>query len=200
MIRGGETMSDSVFKHDLANWSLQKMGLRSLMIARGAPKSGEERLKKFATIGVIGGEAFASNHFDNYQRLEYIFVLLKKETALKINALICQGFRKLDRVLRHRISLRNFALTLTKMLTGWTKSWAYYNDIKVLEQHNHQSNLGALGLPNSKSLASTCFQWGQVQSEQLELRACVNFIIRVSNALMHFLESYTEFLVQGGGS
>ncbi|GKC48541.1 hypothetical protein Tco_1071286, partial [Tanacetum coccineum] len=57
MIRGGETMSDSVFKHDLCKLVIAKIGSAITYDCTRGTESGEERFKKFANnSGVIGGE------------------------------------------------------------------------------------------------------------------------------------------------
>ncbi|GJY64516.1 hypothetical protein Tco_0465976 [Tanacetum coccineum] len=48
VIHGGETMSDSIFKHDLCKLVIAKMGSAITYDCRGAPYLGEERFKKFA--------------------------------------------------------------------------------------------------------------------------------------------------------
>ncbi|GJY27823.1 hypothetical protein Tco_0403590 [Tanacetum coccineum] len=64
MIRGGETMSDSVFKHDLCKLVIAKMGFAITYDCTRGTESGEERFKKFANnSGVIGGERFCFNPF-----------------------------------------------------------------------------------------------------------------------------------------
>ncbi|GKE71471.1 hypothetical protein Tco_1529543, partial [Tanacetum coccineum] len=46
MIRGGETMSDSVFKHDLCKLVIAKMGSAITYDSTRGTESGEERFKK----------------------------------------------------------------------------------------------------------------------------------------------------------
>ncbi|GJS36046.1 hypothetical protein Tco_0534428 [Tanacetum coccineum] len=64
VIRGGETMSDSVFKHDLCKLVIAKMGSAITYDCTRGTKSGEESFKKFANnSGIIGGERFCFNLF-----------------------------------------------------------------------------------------------------------------------------------------
>ncbi|GJZ61693.1 hypothetical protein Tco_0617830 [Tanacetum coccineum] len=64
VIRGGETMSDSVFKLDLCKLVIVKMGSAITYDYTRGTKSGEESFKKFTNnSGIIGGE-----------RHEYIFL------------------------------------------------------------------------------------------------------------------------------
>ncbi|GJS96476.1 hypothetical protein Tco_0803444 [Tanacetum coccineum] len=64
VIRGGETMSDSIFKHDLYKLVIAKMGSAITYDCTRGTKSREERFKKFANYsGVVGGERFCFNPF-----------------------------------------------------------------------------------------------------------------------------------------
>ncbi|GJT44979.1 hypothetical protein Tco_0953694 [Tanacetum coccineum] len=64
VIRGGETMSDSVFKHDLCKLVIAKMGSAITYDCTRGTESGEERFEKFANnSGVVGGERFRFNPF-----------------------------------------------------------------------------------------------------------------------------------------
>ncbi|GJS65336.1 hypothetical protein Tco_0679900 [Tanacetum coccineum] len=57
VIRGGETMRDSVFKHDLCKLVIAKRGSAITYDCMRSTESGEERFEKFANnSGVIGGE------------------------------------------------------------------------------------------------------------------------------------------------
>ncbi|GJS81501.1 hypothetical protein Tco_0748042 [Tanacetum coccineum] len=59
VIRGGETMSDFVFKHDLCKLVIAKMGSAITYDCTRGTESGEERFEKFANnSGVVGGERF----------------------------------------------------------------------------------------------------------------------------------------------
>ncbi|GKE45639.1 hypothetical protein Tco_1472923 [Tanacetum coccineum] len=59
VIRGGETVSNSVFKHDLCKLVIAKMGSAITYDSTRGTESGEERFKKFANnSGVVGGERF----------------------------------------------------------------------------------------------------------------------------------------------
>ncbi|GJY67146.1 hypothetical protein Tco_0469384 [Tanacetum coccineum] len=63
VIRGGETMSDSVFKHDLCKLVIAKMGSAITYDCTRGTKSRQKRvLRNFGTSrAIIGGEAFAFN-------------------------------------------------------------------------------------------------------------------------------------------
>ncbi|GJY43455.1 hypothetical protein Tco_0431668 [Tanacetum coccineum] len=64
VIRGGETMSDSIFKHDLCKLVIAKMCSTITDDGTGSTKSGKERFKKFANYsGVVGGERLCFNPF-----------------------------------------------------------------------------------------------------------------------------------------
>ncbi|GJV22903.1 hypothetical protein Tco_1375598 [Tanacetum coccineum] len=66
MIRGGETMSDSIFKHDLCKLVIAKMGSAITYDCTRGTKSGEESFKKFANnSGIIGGERFRYKPISN---------------------------------------------------------------------------------------------------------------------------------------
>ncbi|GKF08589.1 hypothetical protein Tco_0042813 [Tanacetum coccineum] len=62
--RGGETVSNSVFRHDLCKLVIAKMGSAITYDSTRGTESGDERFKKFANhSGVIGGERFRFNPF-----------------------------------------------------------------------------------------------------------------------------------------
>ncbi|GKF60093.1 hypothetical protein Tco_0176879, partial [Tanacetum coccineum] len=64
VIRGGETVSDSIFKHDLCKLVIAKMGSAITYDSTKGTESGEERFKKFANnSSVVGGELFCFNPF-----------------------------------------------------------------------------------------------------------------------------------------
>ncbi|GJS03121.1 hypothetical protein Tco_0319629 [Tanacetum coccineum] len=64
VIRGGETVSNSIFKHDLCKLVIAKMGSAITYDSTRGTESGEEGFKKFANnSGVIGGERFLFNPF-----------------------------------------------------------------------------------------------------------------------------------------
>ncbi|GKD27382.1 hypothetical protein Tco_1233596 [Tanacetum coccineum] len=59
-----ETMSDSIFKHDLCKLVIAKMCSTITDDGTGSTKSGKERFKKLANYsGVVGGERFCFNLF-----------------------------------------------------------------------------------------------------------------------------------------
>ncbi|GKF70806.1 hypothetical protein Tco_0203863, partial [Tanacetum coccineum] len=63
-IRSGETVSNSVFKHNLCKLVIAKMGSAITYDGTRGTESGEERFKKFANnSGVVGGERFRFNLF-----------------------------------------------------------------------------------------------------------------------------------------
>ncbi|GKC21364.1 hypothetical protein Tco_1023514 [Tanacetum coccineum] len=76
VIRGGETVSNSIFKLDLCKLVIAKMGSAITYDSTRGTESGEERFKKFANnSGVIGGECFRFNPFQQViDSHEYIFV------------------------------------------------------------------------------------------------------------------------------
>ncbi|GKF31065.1 hypothetical protein Tco_0100863, partial [Tanacetum coccineum] len=56
VIRGGETVSNSVFKHDLCKLVIAKIGAAITNDSTWGTELGEERFKKFANnSGVVGG-------------------------------------------------------------------------------------------------------------------------------------------------
>ncbi|GKF72230.1 hypothetical protein Tco_0208344 [Tanacetum coccineum] len=64
VICGEETVSNSVFKHDLCKWVIAKMGSAITYDGTRGTESGEERFKKFANNSdVVGGERFRFNPF-----------------------------------------------------------------------------------------------------------------------------------------
>ncbi|GJT29026.1 hypothetical protein Tco_0909301 [Tanacetum coccineum] len=64
VIRGGETVSNSIFKHDLCKLVIAKMGSAITYDSTRGTESGEEKFKKFANnSGIIGGERFRFNPF-----------------------------------------------------------------------------------------------------------------------------------------
>ncbi|GJX98160.1 hypothetical protein Tco_0355179 [Tanacetum coccineum] len=66
VVCGGETMSDSVFKHDLCKLVIAKMGSAITYDCTRGTKSGEESFKKFATIGhqLVEERFLLQTHFD----------------------------------------------------------------------------------------------------------------------------------------
>nr|GEY91346.1 hypothetical protein [Tanacetum cinerariifolium] len=64
VIRGGEMVSDSVFKHGFCKLVIAKMSIAITYDSSMGTKSGEERFKEFAnSTGVVGGERFRFNLF-----------------------------------------------------------------------------------------------------------------------------------------
>ncbi|GJU36082.1 hypothetical protein Tco_1184436 [Tanacetum coccineum] len=93
VIRGGETVSNSVFKHDLCKLVIAKMGFAITYDSTRGTESGKERFKKFANNSGV-------------------------ERPHEIDAPYVKDFANLDGILRHFITLRNFSLTLTSVTSG----------------------------------------------------------------------------------
>ncbi|GJU17988.1 hypothetical protein Tco_1145954 [Tanacetum coccineum] len=90
VIRGGETVSNSIFKHDLCKLVIAKMGSAITYDSTRSTESGEESFKKFANNSGV-------------------------ERPYEIDAPHVKDFTNLDGILRHFITLRNFSLTLARV-------------------------------------------------------------------------------------
>nr|GEZ19647.1 hypothetical protein [Tanacetum cinerariifolium] len=62
---GSKTVSDTILKHDLCDLVIEEVRTAITNDGTGSSKPSKERFQNFANnLGVVGGECFASTHFD----------------------------------------------------------------------------------------------------------------------------------------
>ncbi|GJX24083.1 hypothetical protein Tco_0228528 [Tanacetum coccineum] len=79
VIRGGETVSNSVFKHDIYKLVIAKMGSAITYDSTKVTESGEERFKKFVNNSGVVGKMISREILGSFCVNYFEFELLKEE-------------------------------------------------------------------------------------------------------------------------